>query len=634
MLVRRLLGLLCLLAACALPAPALADHPVEEGTLGAVHKDGFGQGPTSFDYTLDQGGRTLDLLPTRLGTAEHGDRVTVAGAEDDGTVAGEVTSRSLEAAPPHGAHTLAVVLVNFTGDQRQPWTPEQVRQSIFTGAQSMNAWFKEDTYDKLWFTGDQRSDGDVFGWYTVDAPSTGCNQNYGTWASKAAQQAQAAGVGLSAYDHVMYVWPSSDCGWAGMAQVGGRLSWINGTMSTRVTAHEMGHNLGLHHAGGYRCSSGGSAATLGDSCQLDEYNDPFDVMGSAARRNHGWHLQRLGVLAPGNVKTITESGTYTMRAALNPTTEPTTLRIPRRRSSTGRVLDYYYLETRKSGGIFDNFLSSDFAVNGVTIRLNDDPSVTTQSRLLDSRPASATFSDAPFSPGMSFSDGEISVGVTAAADGQATVAVTLPGAAPDTQAPTVPAGLGATPTSSGANLTWSASTDDRGVSGYVVYRDGVQIGSAPGTAYADSTAAPGAHAYAVAAQDAAGNRSGLSAPLVVQVPQPPPPPSPPTTDTGDGSTGGPGPPRGEKPPRSDRKPPRVRVKRKRRRRGRLAISVRAADAGGVTAVELFIDGRRRKATRGSSLSYTWRGRRGRHRAVARATDSSGNRSTTPFRLSR
>ena len=50
----------------------------------------------------------------------------------------------------------------------------------------------------------------------------------------------------------------------------------------RVLAHELGHNLGLAHAGGLSCTNAATPAPMGDSCSADagcEYADPFDAMG-------------------------------------------------------------------------------------------------------------------------------------------------------------------------------------------------------------------------------------------------------------------------------------------------------------------------------------------------------------------
>jgi chitodextrinase len=82
--------------------------------------------------------------------------------------------------------------------------------------------------------------------------------------------------------------------------------------------------------------------------------------------------------------------------------------------------------------------------------------------------------------------------------------------------PSQPTGLAGTGTSQGAALTWSAASDDVGVSGYRVYRDGAQVGTTATTSYSDSGLAPAhTYSYTVAAYDAAGNLGALSAPASV-----------------------------------------------------------------------------------------------------------------------
>ncbi|MYY03021.1 glycosyl hydrolase family 5 [Streptomyces sp. SID4913] len=85
----------------------------------------------------------------------------------------------------------------------------------------------------------------------------------------------------------------------------------------------------------------------------------------------------------------------------------------------------------------------------------------------------------------------------------------------DTQAPTAPTGLTATAkTSSSVSLSWTASSDDTGVTGYTVYRDGVQVGTSTTTSYTDTgLSASTAYSYTVKAKDAAGNVSAASSAL-------------------------------------------------------------------------------------------------------------------------
>lgn len=79
--------------------------------------------------------------------------------------------------------------------------------------------------------------------------------------------------------------------------------------------------------------------------------------------------------------------------------------------------------------------------------------------------------------------------------------------------PTKPTNLVADSAGSGTiSLSWSASTDDHGVRGYMVFRDGSNVGTAASTEYLDRGLAPGRYAYRVAATDADGNVSERSAP--------------------------------------------------------------------------------------------------------------------------
>jgi chitodextrinase len=82
----------------------------------------------------------------------------------------------------------------------------------------------------------------------------------------------------------------------------------------------------------------------------------------------------------------------------------------------------------------------------------------------------------------------------------------------DTTPPTVPTGLTAAAISSTQiNLSWTASTDNVGVTGYRIYRNGGQITTTSGTSYQDAGRSPSTtYTYRVAAYDAAGNLSAQS----------------------------------------------------------------------------------------------------------------------------
>ncbi|MEV6283938.1 discoidin domain-containing protein [Kribbella sp. NPDC051770] len=94
------------------------------------------------------------------------------------------------------------------------------------------------------------------------------------------------------------------------------------------------------------------------------------------------------------------------------------------------------------------------------------------------------------------------------------------GGSGDSAAPSVPGGLRSTgTTSSSVSLAWNAATDNVGVTGYDVLRNGVVVGSPSGTSYTDSGLSPSTgYSYTVQARDAAGNQSGPSAAVSVTTP--------------------------------------------------------------------------------------------------------------------
>src|SRR6266540_2144213 len=97
------------------------------------------------------------------------------------------------------------------------------------------------------------------------------------------------------------------------------------------------------------------------------------------------------------------------------------------------------------------------------------------------------------------------------------------GPPPDTTPPSVPTGLTASAVSSSQiNLSWAASSDNVGVSGYRVFRNGVQIATTSATSFTNTGLSPSTtYTYAVAAFDAAGNLSAQSSPASATTPAAP-----------------------------------------------------------------------------------------------------------------
>jgi chitodextrinase len=98
--------------------------------------------------------------------------------------------------------------------------------------------------------------------------------------------------------------------------------------------------------------------------------------------------------------------------------------------------------------------------------------------------------------------------------------VHLPAPYEDAVAPSAPGGLAATATtSSSVSLSWTASTDNVGVAGYNILRNGTKVGTSATTSFTDSSVASNTtYTYTVTAFDAAGNVSPSSSPVTVTTP--------------------------------------------------------------------------------------------------------------------
>ena len=79
----------------------------------------------------------------------------------------------------------------------------------------------------------------------------------------------------------------------------------------------------------------------------------------------------------------------------------------------------------------------------------------------------------------------------------------------DTQAPAAPANLALTESGGQIHLSWTAATDNVGVTGYTVYRDNLAVTTLTGTSFSETRPA-GRIEYFVRAKDAAGNESADS----------------------------------------------------------------------------------------------------------------------------
>jgi hypothetical protein len=440
------------------------------------------------------------------------------------------------AAAPSVENT-AVILVTFdnggptwpgAGDPSQPQATSLMFDPPGTGPgqrlDSLNAYYQEQTYGQISFSGT------VFGPVTVHGPSSDCGthspyypveqDSLYSWLDEAEFAAGIDPNDDSAWKHVVLVLPAGvTCpdvaGALGLAEVGGNHVWINGAFVVPVLAHELGHNLGLSHAGGLKCTNASNTTQLGSSCSADtfEYKDPFDAMGQSdptgtgsmvLRQMNMEHKLLLNLLPASAQQQVGISGTYHVAPMETLTGTPEVLRLPKPGGGN------YYVEYRQPIGWFDSRSPS---FSGVYVR-TESPQPHgypngSDTVLIDMHPttgpATAGWADAALGGGEIFNDplrGILIQNVAQDANG-ATLAITMP---VDTTPPGSPGRLSAVTSGGSVALQWTAAGDDFGVVSYHVARDGTQIGAPAATNFSDTGLPPGITVnYAVTAVDAAGN---------------------------------------------------------------------------------------------------------------------------------
>lgn len=375
---------------------------VLDGELEIVYEDRHQD--SSVKYFLKTAGDRYSLhFARKPPMLQTGERIRVTGLHIDEAVVLESVDSSVEILTPSseiisspispslpvlpntlGEQKTIVVLVNFQDNPTdKPWTISDAYNMVFG---SVSDFYKENSYGQTWFSGD------VYGWYTIPVDSTNCDTNL--IESEAKSAATAAGADLSLYNRFIYMFPQTNaCTWAGVAWVGGipTKAFINGVLSMRVIAHELGHNMGLYHAHGLNCD----VSPLGDNCLKLDAGDRADIMGGRAGHFNGFHKEYLGYLNSGAsppITTVQNSGTYTIDPFESNTLNPKALKILKSVDPTTGLKTWYYLEYRQLLG-FDNVLNGvGNLVNGIMFRTGGEDT-TTGSYQLDMTPNSVPTAD-------------------------------------------------------------------------------------------------------------------------------------------------------------------------------------------------------------------------------------------------
>ena len=380
----------------------LVEEPMElEGELTLLRADDFANDRSELLYELREHRSPHRLFQLHFAADPpsgllSGSRVRARGVRLDSHLVleqgGSSSLQTVSAAPSlvSGDQRVLVFLVNFTNTTAQPWSASQVQSVMFTATNSTNRYFQDTSFGQVSFSGD------VVGWYTVPYDSS-LSCSYNNWASAAESAATNAGVPVSQYPRRVFLFPkASSCSWGGLGTLGGNPSraWSNGYNDSRLLSHEVGHNLGVHHASTLQC--GTKAVDLYANCSVSEYGDVYDTMGSwNLFQFNAPHKIAMGWVPASRVVEVTSNGLHSVSLLEVGGTSAQALRI--RKPDTN---EYYYVSYRQLLG-FDASLPAGITRGGSLHIWN--ASVGSQTKLLDTTPGDG-FSNAALADGASFVD--------------------------------------------------------------------------------------------------------------------------------------------------------------------------------------------------------------------------------------
>ncbi|MBV9196803.1 MAG: hypothetical protein JO168_21905 [Solirubrobacterales bacterium] len=232
-----------------------------------------GETPTGHivKYFLRQGTRLygLDLNAAQRRSLEPNEQVSIAGVKRGSSIDVDHVQSVGPAAAVAVTGTQSVLVMRVYWNQRDTVSKQDAVNQV---AVTDDEFYRENSYNRLGLTASATP------WLQIAQP-TSCD-DIGAINNSAQAAATAAGIDTSVFNHDMIYISSADCIGRGWAEIGGRITWIQGTLNTYRTAHELGHNLGLVHAHSKSCTdAAGSPVALSESCVSSEYGDSFDIMG-------------------------------------------------------------------------------------------------------------------------------------------------------------------------------------------------------------------------------------------------------------------------------------------------------------------------------------------------------------------
>ncbi len=348
-----------------------------DGTLEIVHIDEVDQSQSRFVYYLltaegegpGNSGAAFELRFQRTPPPglKTGDRLNVRGravgrklwvddiatTEQQGSAA--APQETLAESTVDNPRSTVAILINISGTTT--WTDSHVATTenvMYNNFLSVDGIYAEASFNQ---TGFPASHGTVVAPVTINK-ITGCPVFDYAYAADAAALSQR-GVDVGNYQHRIYIIPSdsaadSDCGWLAMGVVGGYgstgtlRSWST-VIDASALAHELGHNVGWHHAA---TDTNNNGFNLSEGTDI-EYGDQSDTMGYCCteKKFNAVHMDQIGWYDSqpiGTMLTVASAGSYTLvPLGSDPTATPGTQILKVSKPDTNEV---YYLSYRQRIG--------------------------------------------------------------------------------------------------------------------------------------------------------------------------------------------------------------------------------------------------------------------------------------------
>jgi len=282
-------------------------------------------------------------------------------------------------APVSGTKSLAVIVIS-SSDFTQTVTDAQLDSVFWSGTQNISGLYRTSSYGKMSFS-------KVGIYRTTLSYSTSQACNYNQYSSDAMRQ-----IGSVNANYFLYIIPTNACGWAGLGNLCASGAWIPGgyALYGDVNAHELGHNVCMHHAAIDPDNNGTNDG---------EYNDTSCIMGYGGvgwRHFNAAHVDQEAWFPTGRRVDVTSSTTATiapLEADPLSTGLPYALRLPR----SG---DFYYVSYRSA---IDNYSSG--LTNSGTVSIHHAGSTPGYSYLITNLSPGQSWTDSVNGGTISFASG-------------------------------------------------------------------------------------------------------------------------------------------------------------------------------------------------------------------------------------